>query len=209
MLYLIIIILSMFAIAAANLLLAFSFTPDSVGTAILSVSVATAAIFALDGLSALAIRRLTPEKWYSPDIKLFTVSKKERDFYRSIKIKSWKNKVPELGGFTSFHKDKLQSQSDPEYLARFIIEANYGVVIHIANAALGVLIAFIPTCASPSVWIPVFIVNLILSLLPVAILRYTSYTLQNLYTRCRKADAKKHEYDQPSLNCKEKGAASE
>ena len=183
MLYLIIITTSILFIAIANILLTVFSAPAEIGTAILSVSVAATAIFALDGISALVIRRLTPEKWYAPSKKLFRVSKKERNFYKFIKIKSWKDHVPELGGFTSFHKDKLQSTDDGEYLNRFIIEANYGVVIHLANAALGLLIAFIPICSSPTVWIPVFAVNLVLSLLPVAILRYTGYTLQNLYDR--------------------------
>ena len=109
--------------------------------------------------------------------------KKEKNFYSKLKIKAWKDMVPELGGFTSFHKNKLESESDLVYLERFIIEANYGVVIHIANAILGALIVFIPFCNSPSVYIPVIAVNLILSTLPVFILRYTSYTLLRLYNR--------------------------
>lgn len=191
MLYMIVIIASILAIAVANLLLTIPITPAEVGEAILAVSVSSTAVFAIDGLSALVIRRLTPQKWYAPSRKLFKVSKAERNFYRSIKIKSWKDKVPELGCFTSFHKDKLESQSDKAYLERFITEANYGVVIHLVNAILGFVIAFIPICSSPFVWIPVFAVNFVLSMLPVAILRYTSYTLQNLYGRCKKRDTAK------------------
>jgi hypothetical protein len=37
----------------------------------------------------------------------------------------------------------------------------------------------------------VFAINFFLSILPVAILRYTSYTLHNLYRRCSKREAKK------------------
>ena len=76
-------------------------------------------------------------------------------------------------------------------IERFIVEANYGVIIHIANAILGALVVLIPFCSSPSIWIPIFTVNFILSLLPVAVLRYTSYTLQNLHARCVKKDAGK------------------
>jgi hypothetical protein len=152
----------------------------------LAVTVATVAVIIIDGLVALIIRRLTPQSWYLPSKPIFKVSKKERNFYRSLNIKFWKNLVPELGLFTGFSKSHLQSTNDAKYLYRFIVESNYGVIIHLANAALGFLIAFIPFCSSPSIWIPVFAVNFILSLMPVAVLRYTNHTLVALYERSEK-----------------------
>ena len=183
MFYIVAVALSIVVIAASNVVFIPMFTSNDVMMAILSVSVGAAVAFLIDALSALIIRRLTPERWYLPQVKLFRVSKAERNFYNKLKIKYWKDLVPELGGFTDFHKDNLKSQSDTEYLKRFIIEANYGVVIHIFNAILGFLVLFIPLCASPSIWIPVFAVNFILSILPVFILRHTSYTLLRLYQR--------------------------
>ncbi len=189
MFYLIIIFASIILIAAGNLILAIPVIPSDIWWSLWVTALAAAAVFALDAISALVIRRLTPKEWYMPNNSLFKVSKKERNFYRALKIKEWKDMVPELGGFTDFHKDKLENPNDPAYLERFIIEANYGVVIHLANAVLGVFIVFIPICSSLTVWVPVFLVNLVLSLLPVAILRYTSYTLQNLYDRCKRREA--------------------
>lgn len=193
MFYLIVIFIAIVLITVANLLFAIPFTLIDAASVTFSVVLGAVAAFAIDGVSAFLIRRLTPKAWYLPGRRLFRVSKKERNFYRALKIKLWKDKIPELGGFTSFHKDKLESQSDSAYLERFIVEANYGVIIHIANAILAAFILFIPFCSSPSIWIPVFTVNLILSLLPVAILRYTSYTLQNLYERCRKKEGGKEQ----------------
>lgn len=187
MFYLIVIFLSIAATVGANLLLCLPVTPTEAITVIFAVAFGSIAVFLIDALSALIIRRLTPKVLYLPSVKLFSVKKKERNFYRSIKIKRWKFLVPELGGFTSFHKSELKSTGDPEYLERFIVESNYGVVIHLANGLLGFLIALIPFCSSPTVWIPIAAVNLILSLLPVFILRYTLYTLQNLYARSRRA----------------------
>lgn len=188
MFYLTVIAITVVLICAGNLLFAIPFSYYELASVVFSTLLGVVAIIAIDGLSALIIRRLTPKSWYAPERKAFKVSKKERDFYRSIKIKKWKDKIPELGGFTGFHKDKLESSSDGAYLGRFILEANYGVVIHIANAILGFLIAFIPICSSPSIWVPIVAVNFVLSLLPVAILRYTSYTLHNLYARFKKKD---------------------
>ncbi len=141
------------------------------------------AVIAWDGFMAFIIRRALPMSWFSPGKKIFNVSKKEKKFYQSIKIKSWKDKIPELGGFTSFHKNELSSSNDVEYLKRFIIESNYGVVIHIENALLGFMIFLIPMCSAPSIWIPIFAVNFVLSMLPVFVLRYVTHTLNRLYEK--------------------------
>lgn len=183
MLYLIIIGVAIVLITVANLLFSLPVTTTDALMMLLSVTLGAVAAFAIDGMSALIIRRLTPKKWYADGKRIFTVSKREKNFYCKLRIKEWKDKIPELGGFTSFHKDKLESVSDADYLRRFILEANFGVVIHIANALLGALVAFVPLCHSPLVWIPVFAVNFVLSLLPVAVLRYTSYYLLRMLKR--------------------------
>ena len=141
------------------------------------------AIIAWDGLWAFLIRRALPRSWFMPGKKIFEVSKGEHKLYNKLKIKSWKDKVPELGGFTGFHKNELKSSQSAEYLARFIMETNFGVIIHLENAILGFAICFIPLCSAPSIWIPIFAVNFVLSMLPVFILRYTAYTLNRLYKK--------------------------
>ncbi len=148
-----------------------------------AVSGGAVAVIAVDGIFAFCIRRLTPSSWFAPDRKAFGVSKSERDFYKKLRIKAWKDKIPELGGFTGFHKNHLASVEDKPYLSRFLSEANYGVIIHLSNALFGFLIVLLPFCRPSAIWIPIFAVNFILSLLPVAVLRYTSYTLQKLYKR--------------------------
>ena len=161
----------------------------------LETTIYTVGVIAVDGIFAFLIRRLTPMKWYKPGRRIFKVSKKEKNFYNAIKIKSWKDKVPELGGFTSFHKNELKSSADEEYLERFVIESNYGIIIHLENALFGFLIMFIPCWLLPynhgfAVWFPVFIVNFVLSMLPVFILRYTNYTLQRLHDKAQKKKQK-------------------
>ncbi len=191
MLYLIVIILATALSAAINILLS-SMTAENIYYISLSSLIATISVILIDGLGALIIRRLFPKSLFAPHRKIFAVSKNEYQFYRKLKIKRWKDKIPELGGFTSFHKDKLASTSSPSYLERFLLESNYGVIIHIQNAIFGFLILFIPFCHSPSIWVPVFIVNFILSLLPVAVLRYNSYTLLRLYNRALKKQEEKN-----------------
>ena len=143
---------------------------------------ATVAVVLWDGATAFFIRRL-PKRWFLPENARFRVGERERRFYRSLKIKAWKDKVPELGCFTGFHKNHLEDAHDREYLGRFLMESNYGVVIHLVNALAGFLIVFIPE-VGVSIGLPVASVNAVLSLMPMAILRYHTAPLLRLYERC-------------------------
>jgi hypothetical protein len=183
LLYTLIISIATVIIILANFFIAGSLDLNNLLWLTIDTVTGVIAIIAWDGLMAFIIRRALPMSWFSPGKKIFQVSKKEKKFYQSIKIKSWKDKIPELGGFTSFHKNELSSSNDVEYLKRFIIESNYGVIIHVENALLGLLIFLIPMCSAPSIWIPIFAVNFVLSMLPVFVLRYVTHTLNRLYEK--------------------------
>ena len=73
----------------------------------------------------------------------------------------------------NFHKDKVYDPGSNDYLKRYILEANYGVVIHAACVVFGFLILFIchSECAL-RVGLPVAIVNAALNLMPMFALRY-------------------------------------
>ena len=184
-LYLTVIIAGTLAVGVADGILFASPSVFSVLDGIFHAALATVSIIAIDGIFAYVIRRL-PEEWFVKTDGVFSVTRAERRFYRFIKIHSWKDKIPELGGFTSFHKDKLASVSDTKYLERFILESNYGIIIHVSNAVLGVLIAFLPYASKPNIWIPIFVINFILSVLPVMILRYHVPVLARLHKRSEK-----------------------
>ena len=160
MLYLTVIIAANILIILLNALFSLPLELKDVLQIALSSVIGTASVIAVDGLVALFIRRALPEKLFCVKENTFNVGQKERGFYRKIKVNRWKDKVPELGGFTGFHKDKIKSAGDAAYLARFVLEANYGVVIHLANALLGFVIAFIPFCGRFSIWFPIFVVTL-------------------------------------------------
>ena len=147
---------------------------------------ATVAVIAYDGITAFIIRRL-PERWFTYDKKAFSVSRREKKLYTKLGIKKITHLVPELGMFTGFHKDKLQSNNDISYLGRFIMESNYGVVIHLVNAFGGFVIAALPFCGGAKIWVPVYFVNFVLSMLPVFILRNNNYSLFNLHKRANRA----------------------
>ena len=146
-----------------------------------AVLINVVAVIAVDGLFAFLIRRL-PEKWFGHERRFFQVSAKEKKFYEKLKIRKWKDKVPELGQFTNFHKNKVAEPRNKVYLERYMLEAAYGEVIHLAGCFLGfVIIFFYPLKYWLCFGFPVAVINLIMNILPYFILRYNFYKMKVLY----------------------------
>ena len=146
-----------------------------------AVLINVVAVIAVDGLFAFLIRCL-PEKWFGHERRFFQVSAKEKKFYEKLKIRKWKDKVPELGQFTNFHKNKVAEPRNNVYLERYMLEAAYGEVIHLAGCFLGfVIIFFYPLKYWLCFGFPVAVINLIMNILPYFILRYNFYKMKVLY----------------------------
>ena len=186
MIYLLIIILGMILIAGVNILFGGFGLPWHY--IVIATVLFTVLVILIDGLVAFVIRRL-PNKWFTGNQKIFNVSKKELRFYDKIGIKNWKEMVPELGGFTSFHKNKISDPHNNEYLERFILEASYGIVIHFVSFFTSFLVIFLDfnmfiDFSKPiglTIGLPVAIVNAILIVLPTFILRYNLPRLKMLH----------------------------
>ena len=145
------------------------------------------AIIGLDGLIAWIIRSM-PEKWFDYHKKMFQTSEKEKKFFNIIKVKKWKEKVPELGMFTSFRKNQIKDPNNPEYLKRYILEACYGVAIHYYSVPFGFLLLlgdYKMYSGSSNLFLtvalPIAIVNAVLILLPAFILKNNLPKLIRLY----------------------------
>lgn len=189
-LYGVVIFVCMAIIMKLNAIFAIPVFGFSVSYAVLATIINTVAVIVLDGIFALFIRRIFPERWFNHENKFFTVSLKEKKFYEKIGIKSWKDKIPELGGFTKLKKSKIENPYSNEYLSRYLLEACYGVIIHIVTAFTGFLIIFI---CPLEFWLcfgfPVAFVNAVLNVLPVFVLRYNTYKLKILFKRNEKRAA--------------------
>ena len=140
--------------------------------------------------------RLLPAKFANHEKKVFSVSAKEKGFYEKLKIRKWKDKVPEIGHFTGFRKNKIADPKSVEYLDRFLLEACYGEMGHFWSVFIGfatLLLGFIPFFPKMSLWlsisIPVAIINACMNLPSLFILRYNSYKLEVL----RKSNLKKQQ----------------
>lgn len=143
-------------------------------------------LFLIDALLAWLIRKL-PEKWFDSNNKHFDERKGERKFYEALGIKKWKDKIPELGGFTDFHKDKIYEPNSIEFYERFILESNYGSVLHIISAFIGYLIIFmapLKTCLLMA--IPMATVNFVLCILPYFVLRYNVGKLKKVLNNLKR-----------------------
>lgn len=180
--YYLIILLCMAAISVLDLLFAAPAFGFDVPFILLTVCLNVVAVIAVDGISAFVVRWLLPKKWFGTDRKRFAAGKKESRFLERVGIKKWKDKIPELGGFTSFHKNKIADPKNNEYVSRYITEANFGVAVHLAGIVCGFFIVFLyPLEYCLCFGLPVAFVNAVYNGLSLAILRYNLPKLHTLY----------------------------
>ena len=160
---------------------------------IVAVAWCTAFCFAIDGAIALIINKL-PDSWFGTDNPLFRVTAAETRLYKKLKVRLWKDKVWELGGLGGFSKKAVKEPLNAEYVERFIIECNKGVLVHRVSYFIGFIgVLTLPDPYKISIALPVALVNMLLNILPTLVLRSNTPTLKSLYERLkRKENAKTH-----------------
>ena len=153
---------------------------------LISVVWCTALQFVLDGVVAFSVR-MTPDRLYGIDNPLFHITEWEKELYKRLRVRSWKDKVWELGGLGGFSKKSMASTNDPEYIKKFIVECNRGVATHRLSYPVGfvAMLTLKGTCVF-TVALPVALVNLYLNILPTLVLRYNTPKLKTLYERLLK-----------------------
>lgn len=142
--------------------------------------------FALDGLIAILIR-VTPDRYFDVDNPYFAVSEKSQALYKRLQVRRWKDKVWELGGLGGFSKKSLKEPMNPEYIKKFIIECNKGVVTHRLSYPIGFLAMMtVDGLCAVTIALPIAVVNVFLNVLPTLVLRYNTPLLQRLLARMNK-----------------------
>jgi len=181
-LYLSIIGIAMAVIAAINII----FETAPWYYVVLAVIWCTALQFIFDGAIAIIIR-LLPDKYFGVDNPHYEVSDNYKKLLRFLHVRKWKDNVWELGGLGGFSKKNLENPKDPKYIEKFIIECNKGVLTHRLAYPVGFLAMLTtPNIAAFTIALPVALVNLFLSILPVLVLRYNTPTLKKLLKRMNK-----------------------
>ncbi len=139
--------------------------------------------FALDGLFALLINKL-PDKWFGVNNRLFHVTKAERNLYKKLRVRHWKDKLWELGGLGGFSKKTIASPDSPEYIEKFIIECHKGVAVHRVGYLVGFLAMLtLPNVCALTIALPVAVVNVFINSLSTMALRYNTPTLKAMYEK--------------------------
>ena len=180
--YLTVIGIAMFITSAVNII----FDTAAWYNIIILVVVCTASQFALDGLIAIIINKM-PDNLFGVENPLYNVSEFEKTLYKKIKVCSWKDKVWELGGLGGFSKRNLAKPESSEYIEKFIIECNKGVLTHRLAYPIGFLpMLFIPNACAFYIAFPIAAVNLFLNILPTLVLRYNTPKLKIMLQRMKK-----------------------
>jgi hypothetical protein len=140
----------------------------------------------LDSITAYIIHIL-PEKYFGVENPHFAVSERSKKLYRHLRVRKWKDYVLELGALGGFSKKNLKNPNSPEYIEKFIIECNKGVVVHRVSYFLGFLamLTLKGVCVY-TIALPVATINLFLNILPTMVLRYNTPTLKLLLSHMKK-----------------------
>lgn len=189
MFYIVFIIAAMFLIGIFN---GFFNPVFEIGYFSLTIVLCTLSVIAIDAVFATVVRWVLPRKWFNKE-KKFSAGKRESVFYEKIGIKKWKEKVLELGVFANFRKNKIAEPNNNKYIERYIVEAHYGIAVHICCVIFGFGVIGIFNEVALTVALPVALVNAFLNLLPIMVLRYNLPKLKTLYKlnerRCNSAEA--------------------
>lgn len=142
------------------------------------------AVILIDGIIAAVVHKF-PKKWFDPYKKKYKLKKGEKKFFDIIKIRKWKDKIPEIGALTcDFGKGKIDDPNNPAYLYDFLIEMGYAESIHFSSCLLGFLIILIiPLKYFYFIGIPIGIVNIGFNILSAWIQRFNRPKLLILYER--------------------------
>jgi hypothetical protein len=137
---------------------------------------------AIDGLFAHIAHKLQPKLNYQS--KYFTVSLKQTRILKRFGVKKFKDYLPDLGFLAGFKKGRIAEPKNPEYLLKYIKESCDGELGHLLGAVFGFGLIFIyPLHYWLCFGLPVALINMVLSIMPVMALRYNRYALMLVYQR--------------------------
>ena len=181
-LYLSVIGIAMALISLFNI----TFGVANVSYVISAVVVCTALQFVFDGIIAIIINK-TPDRFFGVDNPRFEVTERERSLYIKLGVRHWSDKVWELGGLGGFSKKTIKEPNNPEYIEKYIIECNKGVVTHRLSYFVGFLVMLpLDGVTAYSIALPVALVNLFLNILPTIVLRHNTPMLHSVLARLRR-----------------------
>ena len=130
------------------------------------------------------ITRVLPKSVFDPHRKRFKTFSFEVGLYKHLRVKKWKDIIPDLGKLSGLEKGKLTQPNNPQYMERFLQENCIAESLHFFSIISGLLLfLFIPQKYFFSVGVIIFITNMILHILPVFVQRYLRPKMLKVYDR--------------------------
>ena len=131
--------------------------------------------------------RIVPEKWFNPFRRVYKISPREKNIYLKLKIKKWKDVIPELGKLGGFAKNKCKEPNNPQYIFKFLTETCIAETLHLLSAISGILVLIIlPKQFFFTMSLPIFLLNALLHIMPMLVQRYIRPKLLKIYNRLEK-----------------------
>ncbi len=185
-LYVCIIVIGVIFTTILSLSVGLNFLSVTDGEILITIIYTFLALFVIDALVAILVRIL-PKKLVNPFNKIYKVRTWETKLYLKLKVRNWKDKIPETGkALAGFGKDKVLDMNDNRYIYKFMEETVYAEVMHVISAVLSIFVIFINLKLWYIVGLPMAIVNFVIQILPVIVQRYNRPKLALLYERNEK-----------------------
>ena len=182
MLYILIVSIAMVIIITCSILVALLFKTFSILYAVVMPIAVLAYVILFYAVISFLFRLIIPQKLFKYDNKIFKVKRKEVDFYEKLKIKKWKDRLPEAGKTGGFVKKNLIS-IETTYLKKFLYETCYAEFLHILSAIFGFTAIIVFPIRDYMYVLPIVLINFLLHI-PLAIVqRYNRYRLAIVYER--------------------------
>lgn len=155
--------------------LAFSF-----GWATLLDLLISFAVILLPSLVCWIVIRLLPKKWFDGSAKVYRVSKSETKFLTNIKIKSWKDKIPNLAKIMYRNALENVDPKDTTFIKKLISESCYAESLHIACIITAVIALFctITTKLFLTMTLPIAVVFVIYNIPSILVQRFNRPRMQ-------------------------------
>ena len=181
-LYIIILVAGLTLTEGGNLFYALS-KDMNVGTMFLYLLLAVAICGIMAGIITL-ITRILPAKVFSPYRHRYKVSSKENKFYNKLKIKKWKDKIPELGKLSGFAKTEIAEPNNPQYIFKLLTENCIAESLNFYSIVAGLLLfVFLPREYVFTIGLPIFFLNMLLHIMPIFVQRYLRPKFLKIYNR--------------------------
>ena len=144
----------------------------------------------LPSIIALFFERILPYKCFDATQSFYKSKKNERKFYDKIKVKNWKDKIPNWGKVGQVRES--ENQLNIHDVEKFIFQTCLGEIVHDFCVISSLISAIILMIKRPDIFLnmalPIFIVYAIVNMLSIIIQRYNRPRLQLLLERMKRSE---------------------